>query len=490
MAQYLQSVILSLTKGLGVTVNANADPDLARALSTVYGSLPPAISIQMYSNSLDVEFGAQQVTSTAGPGSTIQPNPFQNQAIVTINKAVESALSDQGDFQSQSALMLRSLKTQAAVYTQWQTQLQAYPAATSQAATTASGDVIQASQVDMGDGVYNAVVYHAEQMANTYASVFNMMATASVVSADIAEVAQNFMPMAKADLARLKSLFSFTQMTSIKESLEDVSNGLTSFVFASMMVEASAMVFSLDRIAQMAISPIKAMTNGLATNVTAVQGATATTLSGVLRSPVSGARVQAGPLAGLISTNSAASACGSKSSSSSSSGSPNAVSKAAAAVSQKLQKGTDLLATGATKMSQGMNELSTLIDYGTSKANDKIQRSLISFRKLMSRSQTDLCSQVQLLTMVNNLSTLSSLADAVLKQQQNGSSATQTSTTLLATLGSILAATTSGNGATYTVQNGNVTVNPPSIPAPTAAAAAVLTKAGVQTTLAGISQAL
>src|ERR1039458_301186 len=45
MSQYLQSVILSLTKGLGVTVNTETNPERGQALSSIYGSVPAAVSI-------------------------------------------------------------------------------------------------------------------------------------------------------------------------------------------------------------------------------------------------------------------------------------------------------------------------------------------------------------------------------------------------------------------------------------------------------------
>jgi hypothetical protein len=95
------------------------------------------------------------------------------------------------------------------------------------------------------------------------------------------------------------------------------------------------------------------------------------------------------------------------------------------------------------------------------------------------------------MTMVNNLGTLSSLASAFLTQQQSKTASTSNSvTSVLSTVGSILASTSSGNGTKYTVQNGVVTITPPTIPAVTPAAAAVFSNAGVQTHLAGITQAL
>src|ERR1039457_830423 len=255
MSQYLQSVILSLTKGLGVTVNTDTSPELGQALSSIYGSVPAAVSIPMYSALLDVEFGAQQVLLATGPDASIQPNPFQQQAVITINKAVESELSSDGSFAAQTPLMLRNLKTQAAAYTQWQASLAKYPAATGSTAA----NLIQGSTVDVGDDVNQALTDHIDAMTSTYASAFTMMAGTSSVSQDIVSIVATFATLSVVELAQIKSLFTLVQTTSAAESLQDTSNGLTSFVFVQMLSSAASMVFSLDRVTQMAITPLGSM---------------------------------------------------------------------------------------------------------------------------------------------------------------------------------------------------------------------------------------
>src|ERR1039457_4862541 len=216
MSQYLQSVILSLTKGLGVTVNTDTSPELGQALSSIYGSVPAAVSIPMYSALLDVEFGAQ------------------------------------------TPLMLRNLKTQAAAYTQWQAALAKYPAAGGATGSTAA-NLIQASTVDVGDDVNQALTDHIDAMTSTYASAFTLMAGTSSVSQDIVSIVATFATLSIVEMAQIKSLFTLVQTTSAAESLQDTSNGLTSFVFVQMLSSAASMVFSLDRVTQMAITPLGSM---------------------------------------------------------------------------------------------------------------------------------------------------------------------------------------------------------------------------------------
>jgi hypothetical protein len=452
MAQYLQSVILSLTTGLGVTVNTNTNPDLAQALSSIYGSVPAAVSIQMYSSLLDVEFGAQQVLLATGLDASIQPNPFQQQAVITINKAVESALSSDGSFSAQAPLMLRNLKTQTAVYAQWQSSLAQYPASTGITGST-SANVIQASSVDVGDDVNQALSDHITAMTSTYASAFTLMAGTSSVSQDIVSIVATFATLSVVELAQIKSLFTLVQSTSASESLQDTSNGITSFVFVQMLSSAASMVFSLDRVNQMAIVPLSSMSNPLGSGLSSAQGQATSPMSGVVRTIVQTARVSSGVLSGMLASNS------------STGGSP------------------------PSGLTAGMNDLNTLLDWSLQQASGKNTTTLLSFTKLMGRTQNDTSSQVQLLSVINNLGTLASLAGSFLTQNGTGAAAA-TPVTQLATVGAILAATNTGNGTTYTIQNGAVTVNPPAVPTPTPAASVVLANAGVSTQLAGLSQSL
>jgi len=452
MSQYLQSVILSLTKGLGVTVNTDTSPELGQALSSIYGSVPAAVSIPMYSALLDVEFGAQQVLLATGPDASIQPNPFQQQAVITINKAVESELSSDGSFAAQTPLMLRNLKTQAAAYTQWQAALAKYPAAGG-ATGSAAANLIQASTVDVGDDVNQALTDHIDAMTSTYASAFRMMAGTSSVSQDIVSIVATFATLSVVELAQIKSLFTLVQTTSAAESLQDTSNGLTSFVFVQMLSSAASMVFSLDRVTQMAITPLGSMSNSLGSGLSAAQGQATSPMSGVVRQIVQTARIASGVLSGMLASNSSAG------------GSP------------------------PSGLTAGMNDLNTLFDWSLQQASGKSTTTLLSFTKLMGRTQNDTNSQVQLLSVINNLGTLASLANSFLTQNGNTAAAAAPATQL-ATVGAILATTNTGNGTTYTVQNGAVTVNPPAVPTPTPAASVVLANAGVSTQLAGLSQSL
>ena len=452
MSQYLQSVILSLTKGLGVTVNTDTNPDLGQALSSIYGSVPAAVSIPMYSSLLDVEFGAQQVLLATGLDASVQPNPFQQQAVITINKAVESALSSDGSYAAQTPLMLRNLKTQAAAYTQWQASLAKYPAATGAVGSTAA-DVIQASTVDVGDDVNQALTDHIDAMTSTYADTFTLMAGTSSISQDIVSIVTTFAELSVVELAQIKSLFNLAKSTSASEGLQDTSNGLTSFVFVQMLSSAASMVFSLDRVTQMAITPLGSMSNSLGSGLSAARGQATSPMSGVIRQVVQGARVASGVLAGMLSSNSSTGG------------------------------------SAPSGLTAGMNDLNTLLDWSLQQTSSKNSTTLLSFTKLMGRTQNDTNSQVQLLSVVNNLGTLASLADSFLTQRGTGAAAAAP-VTQLATVGAILATTNTGNGTTYTVQNGAVTVNPPAVPTPTPAASVVLANAGVSTQLAGLSQSL
>ena len=474
-SEYLQSVILSLVKGLGVTVNVASNPDLGRALSAIYGEIPPAISAQMYAYTVAGEIGASQVNLAIKPDSTVQANPFQQQALITINKAVESSLADNGSFLSLAALSLRALQTQQAVYTNWQSLLAVYPAA-SGATGNLQVDVIPASTVDVGPEVEQAIQAHINDMSTTYGSLFTALTNVSSVSADIVCMVNSLSALSKTELAQMKGLFDLTSSMSVKESFVDISNGLTSFVFMQMKTEAAGILMQLDRVAQMALTPLRTLGGQLGSSVASAQQMRVNNLKGVIRTVTNDALLADGPLAGLAVSNTAASACGAKSLP------PNPPKTPIPACAMSGSSGS-LVSTGA-------NDLSTLVDWALGKANQKFDTHLNALQKMMARTQKDTCNQVKLLTMVNNLTTLSSLTNSILLQQQKGSAVAGVTTTALSALGSILANTSSGNKVTYTVQNGSVMITPPAVPAPTPAAATIFANAGIQTSLAGITQSV
>lgn len=481
-AVYLQSVILSLTKGLGITVDVNSNPDLGRALSAVYQHIPPAISITMYSYLLDAEQGAQQVTQAAGKSSSVVANPYQNLAVSTITKAVEAGLATQvganASVQYTMPLLLRALKTQATVYSQISAQLESYPASRTYTNAKVSGDFIQASTVDVGDAVNSVLSDHVTAMGNTYTSAFNALAGVSTINQDIVCVVKTLAALGKSELAAAKGVFNFVHSTSVAEGAQDLANGLTSFVFVQLMSDASSMLFSLDRVAQMALVPLATMTNSLASGLSSVRGNTASTLVGVIRQTVDSSRVISGPLQGLLSSNTSVGACGA------------GLTTAPPASTLAPSPSCSMSGNSGTP-SSGMNDLSSLLDWGMNKMNDKLSVALQSFQKLTTRSQSDTCHQVKLLALANNLTTIGSLAGSILNQiPGSGTLSTNFANTQLATIGTILDSTFTGNGTTYTVANGVVTVTPPAVPTITLPAARIFAKSGVTSTLSGISQAL
>jgi len=128
-------------------------------------------------------------------------------------------------------------------------------------------------------------------MTSTYAATFTLMAGTSSISQDIVSIVTTFAELSVVELAQIKSLFNLAKSTSASEGLQDTSNGLTSFVFVQMLSSAASMVFSLDRVNQMAITPLGSMSNSLGSGLSAARGQATSPTSGVIRQVVQGARV-------------------------------------------------------------------------------------------------------------------------------------------------------------------------------------------------------
>ena len=468
-AIYLQSVILSLNTNLGVSVDPSTDPNLASALSLIYnGQVPPAISLSMYSYTLDAELGCSQVNLAAGTNSPVQANPFQYQALLTVNKAVESSLATSGNFGAQSALLLRRLKSDVVSNTSVQSNLLQYPAATPTAATQPNPNVITASTVDVSPAVAAIVQSNITQTGQVYSSMNQVLTQPDPIAADVGSVVNALTSVAIPDLIRMNSLLNLTQAGSLTQALTGLSTGLSAFVYSQMLSQSSGMLCQLDKIMQMAVTPAAQMSNAVGSAMGALSKASSSvgSLVGVVRSMKKASATQTtGPLAGMPLNNSAIS------------GLP---------MSSALPASMSNLG-----LSSGISELSSLMQFSISSTQSANSLHQDSFQRLSSRVNGDSGSLTQVLAASSSITSLTSLTSAFINEQQNGSAiSTQDSATQLATVSRILASSQTGNGTTYTVQNGTISLTPPSVPAPTPGASAVFAQSGIQTSLAGLTSSL
>lgn len=469
-ATYLQDVIQSLNPGLGISVDSGSNPDLAMALSQIYnGQTPPAMSLKMYSYQLDAELGCAQVNLAAGTDSSVQANPFQYQALMTANKAFESQMASSGIFSAQSALLLRRLKSDVVSHANMQQQLLQYPAASSTSSSSApAANVIQASTIDVSSDVAGLVQTHIDQTGQIYSSMFQVVAQPDPIASDVANVVTMLATVAVPDLIRMNALLQMTQQGDLSQSSQDLSVGLSAFVYPQMLTQSSGMLFQLDQIMQLAIAPAGKMSNSVGSAMTALSGAMvgAGALVGVIRSMKQGSSAHtSGPLAGMPLNN------GSQSGLAMSSSMPSSLS--------------------SLGFSSGINEVSSLLSFSINSGQSANALHQDAFARLTSRVRSDSGGLTQVLAVASSLASLTSLVSAFVNEQQSSSAiSSQSSSTQLATVGRILASSQTGNGTSYTVQGGVVSITPPAVPAPTAGAQTVFAKSGIQTSLTGLTQTL
>ena len=467
-ANYLQTLILGLNPGLGISIDPESDPDLARALAQIYnGQVPPAVSLQMYSYQLDAELGSSQVNLAAGSSSPVQANPFQTQALITANKAFESQVGSSGVFAAQSSLLLRGLKGSVITNATIQQQLMQYPAATTTTPSTPSVDVIPAATIDVSPAVASLVQNNINSSGQAMSSMYQVLAQPDPIASDVANVVAALATVAVPDLIRMNGLLQMTQQGDLSNSMQDLSGGISTYTLPQMLSQASGMMFQLDRVIQM-VSSATNSSNAVGKATQDVQGASTAPgmLVGVVRSmKVSPTTQTSGPLAGMPLNSGALTKL---------------------AVSSPMPP-----ALSNVGLSPGLNEISSLMTFSTANAQKSNDLQQDAFQRLSGRVNGNMGSMAQTLGVVSSISSLTSLVTSFISAQKSGSSiAGQSPTTQLSTVSSILASSQTGNGTQYTVQSGVVTLTPPAAPAPTPGAAAVFASSGIQTSLQGLTQNL
>jgi hypothetical protein len=469
-ATYLHDVIQRLNPCPGISVDSGSNPVLASALGEFYnGQTPPAMSLKMYSYQLDAELGCAQVNLAAGTDSSVQANPFQYQALMTANKAFEAQTASSGVFAAQSALLLRRLKSDVITHSNMQQQLLQYPAAFGASSSSApSTNVIQASTVDVSSDVASLVQNHVDQTGQIYSSMYQVVAQPDPVASDVANVVSMLSTVAVPDLIRMNALLQMTQQGDLSQSAQDLSVGVSAFVYPQMLTQSSGMLFQLDQVMQMAVSSASKMSNSVGSAMTALNGAMAGAgaMVGVIRSMKQGSSTQTtGPLAGMPLNN------GSQSGLAMSSSMPSSLS--------------------SLGFSSGVNEVSSLMSFSINSGQSANSLHQDAFARLTARVRGDSGGLTQVLAVASSLASLTSLVSAFINEQQSSSAiSSQSASTQLATVGRILASSQTGNGTSYTVQGGVVTITPPAVPAPTSGVQTVFAQSGIQTSLTGLTQTL
>jgi hypothetical protein len=137
--------------------------------------------------------------------------------------------------------------------------------------------------------------------------------------------------------------------------------------------------------------------------------------------------------------------------------------------------------------SPGINEISSLMQFAIHNITKESALHSDSFQRLTARRLSDTSTLTKILAVSSSIYSLVSITNAFIKAQQGSTMiASLNPTTQLAMVSNILANSTTGNGASYIVQNGSVSLVSPSIPPVTTGASELFSKSGVSTSLSGL----
>ena len=193
-AQYLESLLIAKSAGIGVVPNYAVNPDLSLVLSRLYSTATPptGISLAMYTNLLTAEMGITRAEiALAGKDSQLTVSPVQKADLMTANLAFEDALADTGLFRHQLPLLIREVQGDTIVFDSLIAGLQQYPVLagseyapvppTATATVIDNGDWMTAAQPSLADLIDTSKLKANLAVAVDGGTVTNQMVTTAAV---------------------------------------------------------------------------------------------------------------------------------------------------------------------------------------------------------------------------------------------------------------------------------------------------------------------
>jgi hypothetical protein len=465
-SKYLQQAIVTRYRDKGVEMGFDANPEIASALSRIFGvdTPPEIVTIPMFDHLLDAEIGAVNLEMALDAGSTIQPNPIQVADLSLVTAQVERYLISTGMFDNQVPVLLRSLKADQLIFTHWQNGLRDYPVIRQGQSPTdllssrlvQPGPIqgtIRAANVDLTNAGYNYLSGYLNRYSGIYASVYQFMAQVSHIERDISSVVSVFVLQPIADLTRMVALFNGLKGLFHKDSLQGIADAIGGFVFARMSAEVGVMSFIFDRFINMAVSPLRNAIGGV--------GRLLNIMNSVVRSV--GTAVQG--LKGLSKTN----ACGRH---------------------MPHNQGTDRYShspisipglSPGSALPEALQTLGEHLAWASSEGDRKRRLVDNSFRKLNERRLGEQRDRLDIMCSMQSLDSLIGLATGFINESQRGTSfATASQSQKIEALGRILANLKTNSTATFTVEDGEISIAPVDLIPPPIKVEKVLRRGGLK----------
>jgi hypothetical protein len=459
---YLQTAIVERMRNTGVEIDLSAEPDVAIALTRIYGTdTPPSvITIPMFNNLLDAEAGMLQLDMQLDEGSLVEVNPIQHADVSLVTKRVEDLLIDSGEYRNQLPVLLRSLKGDVVVYRNWNRDLRSYPAVGVITPTDfirnalhKPGPIDQAliatRRMDISDGLYSTMTSWMNRYSSIYSSVYQMMSTVNHIERGISHVAEAFILQPVQDIVRVISLLNGLKGLFHKGALKNIADSLTDFVFARMAADVGGFMFLIDRFVRMAVDPIRHATGKL----------------GMLLGSVNRITNQIGQIAsGGLKGMTAGNACSQKPHSNHGS-----------------NKRIDVPGLGAgDALPEALKTLGDHLSWSTRLAGQQRDTVDESFRKLTERRLKDQADRIDTMCSLQSLDSLLAIAQGFVNETQRGTSFSSSNQIQQSeAVGRILVSLKTGSDTVFAIQDGEIVITPPDMPEPSEQVEKVLRQGGL-----------
>lgn len=459
MSTYLQNAIVNRTRTVGIEINPAVDPITARALTSIYGTDTPPnfVTVPMYSQLLDAHVGALQLEMSVGNDSTIQPNPMQVADLATVVGTVDKHLVDSATYKTWLPLQLASLKADSVFFQSWKDSLSTYPAFySSQPLVPAEFrlGVIQAASTDLDHDLFEYESSVVTRFGQSYSNVYQAMASVHAVERDINSVMIEYFYQPLQNIIRIISLFNALKGFSHKTSMGNLQGDLINYTFTRLASDTTSMLHTCDQLLAVGVAPLSGTLGSLGRIV-----------AGAQKQAAEIGFLTGGGLAGLAKTN----AC------------------ATSNPSNKIKGGKPLNIPGLGAISEGLKQLSEMLNWGineTEKGFSAIDR---SFRQLLERRLQSQDDRTSLMCSIRALDTLIGVANGVANEFQKGTVTQNASPqTKQEAASRILTSLQTGSNTTFVSQGDSIIVNPPDMPIVTPPVQRVLSKAKIHTTLGKI----
>ena len=360
-AKYLEDCILARCQGIGATLDLNRDPELALALSRIYGTdePPEAISVDMYNHLLDAELGITRAEIVlADADSAYEISPVQKADLQMATGRFEDAMIDSGKFEHQLPGTLRELKSDRVIFDNIQDGIREYPVLQGMqsgngvitdvtpdavlAGDDFQGDAVQDVQVVEEPEFYEKIAVSKDDKKNeqlikqilksippdaaevveedpttldvsqdtsdnlnercdawedVYGGIFDVTAQADSVYRDLQSVSEQYMERPLRELAYVLASLNALKIFFHQPKLKDLKATLASVVMPRLISEASKLMFWADRLVRNAVRPVENMLGSFGRLFAEIQK-----VSGEAAYLAAGGGSPAGGLTGLVQT--------------------------------------------------------------------------------------------------------------------------------------------------------------------------------------------